>query len=391
MWYYRDTGLADLHATASGEGITIAVIDSPINPGVPELADADLIVHEPSFCDADGDGRREAATATTERATHGTGMTSLIVGNGVGAGGQPGVQGVAPGATIRYYAWASEDLDACNASAGPGSTGAISQAVADGADIISLSLGGPDTGPDELAAIADAVRSGAIVVAGAENEAGPLSSWPASANGVVTVAAVTALQELDAGYEVYGPGMDVVAPGVGIRTLQGPDWTTYRARSGNSAATAWTSGALALAWSAHPDATANQIVQSLLRNTVNGEGQLERVDDYWGYGIVSARRMVEADPTTYPDVNPLIVDSPDAQPPASELLPPPEAEPAPTTEPDESMASDDPTAETGVEVNPGLPLIPIVGAVAGLAVLAGIAAAVLARRKSPNHTHEQER
>jgi subtilisin family serine protease len=296
LWYVRDTGVADAHATTTGRGVTVAVIDSPINPDVPELADADLSVRDEAFCDADGDGTMDPATSTGPEAEHGTTMTSIIVGSGEGADGQPGVQGVAPGATVLYYAWESGDPDACNASDVVGVAEAVDQAVADGAQILNLSIGGVIPSAEETAAIGRAIRAGAVVVASAGNEVGAAREWPGLTNGVVTVTGLDAEQNLNTGSEIYGPTIDVVAPGVDLRTHDGADWATYDLGTGTSLATAWTSGVLALAWSAHPDATGNQMIQSLLRNTTSGGGELTRADDYWGYAIVWVRRMPEADP-----------------------------------------------------------------------------------------------
>nr|WP_237727916.1 S8/S53 family peptidase [Cellulomonas sp. APG4] len=382
MWYYRDTGVAEAHATTTGEGITVAVIDSPINPDVPDLSDADLTIHEPSFCDDDGDGIPEPATSTITDAQHGTSMVALIAGDGDGVDGQPGVQGLAPAARVLHYAWESGDIGTCAGLTPSGTAAAIDQAVADGAHILNLAYGFNGATAEDLAALREAIRAGVIVVTPAGKGTGPVSEWPALVNGAVTVTGVTRSQELVAGFALHGPGLDVAAPAEDVRVLSGEDWRTYKTVSGTSLATAWTSGALALAWSAHPEATGNQMIQSLLRNTVSGEGELNRLDDYWGYGIVSVRRMLETDPTTYPDVNPLIVDAPDAQPPASALLPAPEptTEPTPTADP-----TPDPGPPTTAEPVDGPPLLPVALGL-GVLTLTGTVAAVLLRRRAHRDT-----
>ena len=89
LWYYTVTGVADVHATGTtGQGITIAVIDGPINPDVPDLVGTNLLTRTDSFCDTDGDGTPDPAITTTEDAEHATGMVSLILGTGVGTAGR---------------------------------------------------------------------------------------------------------------------------------------------------------------------------------------------------------------------------------------------------------------------------------------------------------------
>lgn len=394
LWYVRDTGVAEAQATADGSGITVAVIDSPLNPDVAELAGADVELRAEAFCDADGDGVEDPAASTDGAAEHGTTVAALIAGDG-GAGA--GVQGVAPGARVLYYAWHSGDASACNATGVAGVAAAIDQAVADGAQIINLSVGGEIPDAAEIEAVGRAIRAGVVVVASGGNTAGPAREWPGLANGVVTVTSVDAQQELHEGYEIYGPGIDVAAPGVALRTFAADGgWDTHDLGSGTSLATAWTSGGLALAWSAHPEATGNQMIQSLLRNTITGEGELRRLDDYWGYGIASVRRMVEADPTTYPDTNPLVVDHPDARPPASDLTAGPTAEPTPEqTDPPTSPPADGPAVADDAEESTSMAL-PLALGLGALVVVGVVVTLVLARRRTdgstvPTDRHEQER
>ncbi|WP_344705236.1 S8 family serine peptidase, partial [Klugiella xanthotipulae] len=158
LWYYDNYGVQEAHDSGfTGQGVTIAIIDSPLYREMPALADANITVREPSYCDlSDTPGTRAPATSSNpEEASHGTEMTMFIAGNG--DGGAPGVQaplGVAPDAQINYYAALFRNLDF-----GPDFSSvadcyrdkkgafqealaeAITQAVDDGADIISMSLG----------------------------------------------------------------------------------------------------------------------------------------------------------------------------------------------------------------------------------------------------------
>ncbi|WP_448629200.1 S8 family peptidase [Cellulomonas soli] len=316
LWYYTATGIEQIHQTTTGEGITVAVIDSPINPAAPELQGADVTVTEPSYCYGE-DGQPAPATATDESGLHGTSMTSLIVGSGVGANGQRGVQGLAPGAAVHFYSKGFED-DTCFPP--PLSrNSALRQAVDDGADIVSMSFGSTTVVSDMSEEdVAYALAHGVILVASLPNDDPGFPTYPNAFNGVVGVAAGTPEGGLRLP-ELTDDTVDVIAPGVQLRVLTpSDDWTVYVKRDGTSGATAYTAGALALVWSAYPDATANQILQSLIRNT--GADDHDPVwAEGWGYGMVNVRHMLANDPTQYPDVNPLLTQDANALPTSAQV------------------------------------------------------------------------
>ena len=118
----------------------------------------------------------------------------------------------------------------------------IRWAADQGADIISLSLGGPGPDGDTQAAVAYAIAKGCWVVAAAGNDGGPASSYPGNYPGVVCVAA-TDPQDRRASFSTINPENDVSAPGVNIfSTLPG---NRYGRMSGTSMATPYVSGSLA--------------------------------------------------------------------------------------------------------------------------------------------------
>ncbi len=380
LWYYTVPGIDQIQAAGTtGDGITIAVIDGPVNPTVPDLADAGLQVHEPSFCDLDEDGTSEPATATTLDAEHATELASLIAGTARGSGGQAGVQGVAPGATLRLYA--KDAMDApCD-----GLAPAIEAAVSDSADIISLSFASSGLAPAEIDALAAAERAGVVVIAASNNRGGTDLGWPALANGVISVESADVDQQLS-DRAVTNPLLTVVAPGEGLRVpaVDASGTWGYALVGGSSYATAWTAGVLALAWSAHPDATGNQMIQALLRTTAQSTGgEPARIDDSWGYGTVSARNLVALDPTTLPDTNPLLRDTPDAIPAYNDIVtaaptqPPATDKPTPkATEPTNATDTTDDADSTST-----VPLI--IGGVLILLAITGaiVAATIFTRRK----------
>ncbi|MEO5608095.1 MAG: S8 family serine peptidase, partial [Ornithinibacter sp.] len=175
-WWWTAMGVDELHAAGgTGNGMTVAVIDGPIDPTVPELRGR--IASTRSMC-LDPDElerpRSRPSTAAGEEAEHATSMASLIAGSGAGTGpGGRGIRGIAPQATIRHYAAMFEDAGTSTGrSCGitfpdsndveEGIAAAIEAAARDDADVISVSL---VSGYSEkiVDALLTAYREGAVV------------------------------------------------------------------------------------------------------------------------------------------------------------------------------------------------------------------------------------
>jgi len=386
LWYYTVPNLGAVHQTADGSGITIAVFDSPINPDVAELAGTNLVLDT-----ALGDRVLDnlcPVTSTEPGAFHGTSMASLIL--GTGASSDPklstGVRGVAPGATVHYYSFVTPTVGTdpggekvlCTPRWAMFDGSMVQRAIDQGADIISVSadLSGVITADDVLAA----ARAGVIIVGAAGNGQYRLLGTPARFNGVVAVGSL-GLDLKPSSFNNYGPQLGLLAPGEQILAAH-PDggWTAHTLASGTSSATPIVAGILALGWSAHPNATANQLLQAAARTTGGTTHDLVR-DEHTGFGMINARQLVATDPSQLPDVNPFV--TADGEPTIDQLAgaiaptatptptPTAEASPAPTTAP---------TPDDG-----GLPpwLVPALGA-GLLVVVVGVVVAVLAaRRRTP--------
>lgn len=315
----------------TGAGVTIAVLDGQINTDVPTLADADIDVREPSYCY--GENNKPLPAASTELSVakpteHGTNVVSTIVGSGEGYAGQQGVVGVAPGAKVLYYAvTVAADEETGALSCGEKDTDvdvgttwgpALDAAIDDGADIVSVSLS-TSAGPSEMAVLARAFREGVIVLGSLRNTSAITfnGGMPAFANGAIGVQAAGedgAIQTTD-GVPNRDSDVDVVAPGLGISAQGDPStgrWEDQYVVDGTSLATPLTAGVLALVMEKYPDATGNQIIQSLIHNT-SGEPDHEPQRDsenYYGYGLISPANLLATDPSEYEDVNPLIIEVP---------------------------------------------------------------------------------
>lgn len=315
LWYFDQLGVQDAHdASVTGAGVTIAIIDTPVNLDVPALADADIRVQD-AVCIRE-DGTRPSGTSTDyELAQHGTSVVSLLVGSGAGFPGQTGVKGLVPDATVLTYYVQSDDAHhaggGCPGVAHPngmdvlGSSDemalSIHAALDAGAHIISISL--TAVGSPELSwALARAVQENVIVVAGVADQEG---SWagdaPGRNNGVVTVNALAR-----DGSSQQRNHTDVSAPGESILVQgAGGDWQAQRLGHGASLAAPIVAGSLALAMQKYSNATPHQLIQSLIHNTGTSAHELEWAPLH-GYGTVITDVFLAADPAAYPDVHPLV-------------------------------------------------------------------------------------
>jgi subtilisin family serine protease len=96
--------------------------------------------------------------------------------------------------------------------------GAFLYAIDQGADVLSMSLGGPgDPGVPEFfqALVDDANAAGVMCVAAAGNDGVNVPTYPAGANGVLAVAATDA-GNARAPFSNWGPWVDIAAPGAGM-------------------------------------------------------------------------------------------------------------------------------------------------------------------------------
>jgi hypothetical protein len=284
----------------------------------------------------DCEGRR-ARPGSGAGVSHGTAQATLLVGNGRGNGERgAGVRGVAPNATVLSYV---DDMDPEKEHKQCGwdsRTRMVDDAVRQGADVISVASSVDSSINDS---VRRAIEAGAVVVAaaGADDVAG--NSWPADVVGVVSVKAVDENAEPWKHNRTTGAPV-VSAPGVfvGSGGLFENGWSSRGWMHGSSPATSITSGAIALVKSRYPKATGNQLVQHLIHYT-GGETSFT-YDEEYGFGIVSATRMLETSPTQWPDESPLgeyVDDAVEKYPMSASTLV--EDEPAQESSPSEAGAS----------------------------------------------------
>jgi serine protease len=176
-----------------------------------------------------------------------------------------------------------------------GSDDGIAQAIMDaadqGANIISMSIGGGSA--SVLKSAADyAYGKGVILVAAAGNDGKSNDiDYPGALSNVIAVGALTS-SKVRASYSDGGPQLDISAPGSSVLSTYNGSTSSYASLSGTSMATPGVAGALALALSCAPAGTSRDTVVQALYSTAEDLGAAGR-DDAYGYGLARADRLVQ--------------------------------------------------------------------------------------------------
>lgn len=236
--------LAELHATTTGKGITIAELDSGVDTSNPDLAGQ--VTQTQNFVD---NGPYRAELHGTEVA----GVMVAIEGNGLG------IAGVAPDA--RLLALRACWQETTNAAAMCSSftlAKALQYALENHAQVVNLSLAGPyDRLLERLLEIA---LSRNVTVVSAIDGAAADGGFPASLPGVLAIADEGTTSAAIAG-AMHAPGQDVPT------TLPGRRWDFV---TGSSFSAAEVSGLVALIRQLSPDIPAGQLRDVLATRTALG-------------------------------------------------------------------------------------------------------------------------
>jgi subtilisin family serine protease len=230
----RDWHLAELHRASTGREVMVAVVDSGVDGGQPDLA-GQLALRR-NFVDAPADAIE----------THGTAVAGIVAAR---EGNGQGIAGIAPQARLMALraCWETARQETrCNSfTLGK----ALHFALLNGARIINLSLGGPQD--RLLQTLIDAAMARGIAVIGAVDPAHADGGFPASYPGVIAVAS-SADRHFPPG-ALQAPGKDIPA------TLPGAHWGMV---SGSSYAAAHVAGLAALLVELQPGSTPVQLRHS---------------------------------------------------------------------------------------------------------------------------------
>lgn len=340
---------------STGAGVTVAVIDSGVAAGHPDLkgqvlAGLDLV-------------RPEGGDGTADEAGHGTTVAGLIAGRGTDG---EGVRGLAPDAKILPV----RVLDGSNEYKNPAVVAeGIVWAVDQGAKVINLSLGSSLDSPLLAEAIDYAFARDVVVVACVGNTmvGGASRVWhPAREPGVLAVTAVRPDGRLWA-ESLTGPETVLAAPGSGLLGAR-PDG--YAQVEGTSFAAPLVAAAAALIRAQSPEMSAANVVQRLI-STARDAGPEGR-DSKYGFGVIDPVAALTA-----ADVPPVSANPLDNTPP------PGTARFGGVSRWEEELAGAPAVPNSSLVAGSarpqGTPPVAVVGAIVGLALLSGCGLVLLRR------------
>ncbi|MFJ2827974.1 S8 family serine peptidase [Streptomyces sp. NPDC087263] len=247
-----------------GTGTKVAVLDTGIDTSHADLAGQ--VIAEQDFSGSSGPG---------DKFGHGTHVASITAGTGAELGGR--YKGVAPGAKLLN----GKVLDDNGSGSDSGIIAGMEWAVAQGADVVNLSLGGTDTpGIDPMEETVNRLSAESdtlfVIAAGNDGEFGEKTvGSPGSADAALTVGAVDGGDQL-AAFSSRGPRVgdggvkpDLTAPGVAITAASAAgsvlseaipsDIPGYLTLDGTSMASPHVAGAAALLAQQHPDWTGERL------------------------------------------------------------------------------------------------------------------------------------
>ncbi|WP_219471134.1 S8 family serine peptidase [Nonomuraea rhizosphaerae] len=286
--------LAKAWRVSKGKGVTVAVLDSGVDPRHRDLAGS-VSVGKDFTAGANPPG-------VAARRLHGTYMASLIAGHGHGRRNKLGVIGVAPEARLLSVRVILEDeepgfreFNSAERFENVVARG-IRYAVDRGAHVINMSISKDLATKEERAAVRYAISKGVVLVAAAGNDgAGEPEpsgyapfSYPAAFPGVVAVGATdgrlrrATFSNRNSSVLVAAPGVDIMGAGPGDE---------YWVGRGTSQATALVSGIAALIKAKYPDMSPPLVAQAMTASATDRPPG--GYDTGTGFGVVNAAKALD--------------------------------------------------------------------------------------------------
>lgn len=283
------TGADNLSASADGDAVTVALIDTGVNTANGQVfgngtSGSNIRIHPDSKDFIENQTvYAHGIDAVSDPNGHGTWCAAAIAANTSSAVHD----GVAPDAEIMALRTLGED--------GSGSTAdikaAIRYATDHGADVISMSLGSPVYDPALASAVEYARSNGVVVVIAAGNSAparSPGIGSPADSGDVLVVGAANGTTPQNASrayFSQFGPEegrtdgsdgatagatVDVLAPGMQTvaRTPTTDGLVRNSSLSGTSMATPYVAGAAAVVIDQHPNMSASKVQKWIKKGAV---------------------------------------------------------------------------------------------------------------------------
>ena len=198
---------------------TVCIVDSGIDGSHEDLAGIPMT----------GSNFTRSGSWNTDENSHGTHVAGTIA----ALNNSVGVVGVAPSGTLRLHIGKVFD------ASGSASSVVISRAMLDcwrnGAQVVSMSLGGSAASPMEARVAALLFSKGVLQIAAAGNLGNNTVSYPAGFAQVMSVAAIDE-NKAKASFSQFNPDVEIAAPGVGVLSTV-PAWSQTGASLSVGAAT----------------------------------------------------------------------------------------------------------------------------------------------------------
>ena len=302
-------------------GVVVAVLDTGIDATHPEFAGRlvpgfDALTGVP---DTAGD-----FGPTNDDEGHGTHVSGTVA---AAANNAQGIAGIAPNVSIMPV----KILDASGSGDFEGLVDGMDWAIAHGARIVTLSLGGTldPAGVASLQPTFDAAyAAGAVVVAASGNDGTSIDEYPCNFVHVICVGSTTRDGTAVSSFSTRTAGLSLVAPGESIMSaLPG---SRYGFGTGTSMATPHVTGAVALLRSVDPTISVDQVIADLTRTARPLVAGGRNPDS--GYGLLQVGPAVDLagggpgtpipTPTPLPGSSPTPTPTPAASPTPTPVLTP---------------------------------------------------------------------
>jgi len=276
-------GIPQSWGQATGKGVTVAVVDSGVDPGNAHLRGA--VLPGTSFV---------PGPPTQDLLGHGTGVAGIIAARYVDGSALIGAAPAAKILPVRVFQ--DEDTTGSRPVAFPPDTRRMAEGIAwavrHGADVVNVSMSTRPTDdalPELKQALALARRKDVVVVASGGNQTEDAAftqvRYPAGGAGVIGVAATGATGDVD-NWSIHGSQNDVSAPGANVLIAYhaNGDCLAGQDHAYTSWATGFVSGLAAQLRERYPEESADQIAYRIMASA--DRPRMAERDDEQGWGQI---------------------------------------------------------------------------------------------------------